>query len=536
MDTIGTHEQNPDKVTRRQLLSLAGRFAGGAAMYHTAHSLGFAAESTFTGPPRLSEAKRGATVLILGAGLAGMTAAYELRKVGYQVRILEFNERAGGRCWTIRGGDTITDLSGETQRCGFAKGNYFNAGPWRIPYHHHGVMHYCRELGVKLEPFVQNNFNAYLHNTNAFGGKPQRFRHVQTDYQGHIAELLAKATNQGALDDTVTQEDRDKLLESLRSWGALDTRMKYVKGASSSARRGFEVDPGGGLSSAPVHSTPIDRSTLLRSDLWKQISTGQEYEYAPAIFQPSGGMDSIAHAFEKSLWPFIQYAAKVVRIHQSDTKVTIAFVDSRNGGAPREVSADWCVCTIPLTILNQLQELQVSDGMRSAIAAVPYAASYKAAIEFKRRFWEQDESIYGGISYTNLPLRQIAYPSDNFNASGPGVMLAAYTFGVNAFEFTAQPHSQRMQHVLDFGAKIHPQMREEFASGIDVGWHRMPFSQGCYGLWTPETRERYYDTVCSIDGRLVLAGEHASYLPAWQEGAVLSALDAIERLHAKAIA
>src|ERR1700743_965364 len=91
-------------VRRRDLLSLIGAMAGSAAMYHAMTSLGFASESRYRGPIRLEGNPRGATVLVLGAGLAGMTAALELRNAGYKVQLLEYNARAGGRNWTLRGG------------------------------------------------------------------------------------------------------------------------------------------------------------------------------------------------------------------------------------------------------------------------------------------------------------------------------------------------------------------------------------------------------------------------------------------------
>jgi monoamine oxidase len=166
-------------------------------------------------------------VLILGAGLAGMTAALELRNAGYKVRVLEFNDRPGGRNWTLRGGDSYTELGGLRQSCEFEQGLYFNPGPWRIPYHHRAVLDYCKRLGVALEPFIQLNHNAYLHAANAFGGVPQRVRDIKADLQGHVSELLAKATRQGRLDEGLSQEDREILLEALRSWGALDANYAY---------------------------------------------------------------------------------------------------------------------------------------------------------------------------------------------------------------------------------------------------------------------------------------------------------------------
>src|SRR3974390_84462 len=126
-------------IRSRDLLSLIGAMAGSSAMYHAMTSLGFAAESRYAGPIRLEGDPKGAAVLILGAVLAGMTAALELRNAGYKVKLLEFNARPGGRNWTLRGGDRFTEFGGETQQCEFDKDLYINPGPWRIPYHHHGM-------------------------------------------------------------------------------------------------------------------------------------------------------------------------------------------------------------------------------------------------------------------------------------------------------------------------------------------------------------------------------------------------------------
>src|SRR6266516_3128877 len=190
-------------------------------------NLGFASESNYKGPVKLQGDVKGASVLVLGAGLAGMTAALELRAAGYKVEGLEFNGRPGGRNWTLRGGDSFTELGGATQTCGFEDGLYINPGPWRIPYHHRAVLDYCKRLGVTLEPFIQLNHNALLHATRAFAGVPQRIRDIKTDFQGQISELLAKATQQGKLDEAVSNEDREILMQALKSWGALDGNYAY---------------------------------------------------------------------------------------------------------------------------------------------------------------------------------------------------------------------------------------------------------------------------------------------------------------------
>jgi monoamine oxidase len=99
--------------------------------------LAYAGESGYAGPIDLSGDPKGASVLILGAGMAGMCAAYELRKAGYKVQILEYNDRPGGRNWSLYGGDTYTELGGFTQQVRFDKGLYLNPGPWRLPHHHY---------------------------------------------------------------------------------------------------------------------------------------------------------------------------------------------------------------------------------------------------------------------------------------------------------------------------------------------------------------------------------------------------------------
>jgi monoamine oxidase len=528
-------ERPGTRVTRRGLFRMIGAAAGGAAMYQAMSALGHAAESPYRGPVALSGAPRGARVLVLGAGIAGLVAAYELRNAGYRVQVLEYADRPGGRNWTLRGGDRYTELGGATQECGFDPGLYLNPGPWRIPYHHQGVLSYCARLGVALEPFVQVNHNAYLHSTKAFGGRPQRLRTVQADFGGHVAELLAKATRAGALDAPLTKEDREKLLAAMQFWGALDKEYRYVRGPESAGHRGYDRPPGGGLKARPEYSEPVGVSELLQSQLWQQIGLFQLYEFQTTLFQPVGGMDRISQAFAREVGDLIRYRARVVDIAQDERGVRVAYEDLAQGGARATAEADWCVCTIPLSILSQIP-LAVGPAMQRAVAAVPYAPSIKVGLQFKRRFWEQDEQIYGGLTFTDLPIGQIAYPSSDFLSKGKGVLLGAYVWDFDkAMELTSMAPADRIANALDEGRRIHPQYDTEFDNGIAVAWHRVPGAMGCFGLWSEERRAEHYDALCAVDGRIVLAGEHASYLPAWQEGAVTSALDAIERLHRRAV-
>ncbi|WP_158914523.1 flavin monoamine oxidase family protein [Caulobacter sp. S45] len=516
--------------SRRDLLSMIGVVAGSTAMYMAMYELGYAQATSFKGPAKLSTPPTGTSVLILGAGVAGMVAALEMRDAGYKVQVLEYQDRPGGRNWSLYGGDTFTELGGATQHVGFDPGLYLNPGPWRIPYHHQGILHYAQRTGVEMEPFVQTNFNAYVHSMTGYGGKPRRYREVQADYQGHVAELLGKCAQQGALDQKVSKEEREILLESLREWGALDKNYDYVKGMTSSNRRGFDLDPGGGLTGAPRPSEPDALGDVLSARLWTAMSQMSDHMHQSSIFQPKGGMGMIGKAMGRELGPLIRYNSKIIDIHQDDRGVTVTYVDTKTGGPPRTATAQWCVCTIPLPVLGQIP-MTVGAPLKAAIDHMAYTPSLKVGLQFKRRFWEQDEQIYGGITYTDMPNVSIGYPNHGYFSKGKGVVLGAYVGTPECYTWAAKPPEERIKDALYWGSKIHPQYMSEYDCGVAVAWHRVPWVLGCKSQWTEASRAEHYDNLAAIDGRIVLAGEHVSYMAGWQEGSVTSATDAIKRLH-----
>jgi monoamine oxidase len=524
-----------DRVpTRRQLLTAIAQVGGTAALYQAMTTMGHAAETQFKGPLNLSGARKGASVIVLGAGLAGMLAAYELTKAGYKVKILEYQNRAGGRNWSLRGGDTYTELGGATQKVGYQPGNYFNPGPWRIPHHHRTLLHYCKTFGVALEPFIQFNHNTWVHSSQAFGGKPVRFKAAAADFEGNVAELLAKSVNQKSLDEAITAEDRDRLLEALKGWGMLDKDYKYAKGLRSSAHRGYERPGGGGVNGAPIPSELYDFHDVLDPQVWTSMGFFMGHEMQTTMFQPVGGMDMIGKAFAKQVEGLVTYNAKVSKIAQDDKGVAVTYSDTATGKV-QTAEADWCVCTIPLSVLNQI-ETQVSDGMAAAIAAVPYSGQVKIGLEMKRRFWEEDDFIYGGHSFTDQEIALISYPNNNMFTDKPAVLLGAFAREMGAYRLAGMTPEQRIEVALQQGSVIHPDSyRKEFLTGASVAWSRVPWTLGCCARWNEDTRKEHYQTLVAMDRRVVLAGEHASYIGCWMEGALLSSIDAITRLHSRAM-
>ncbi|MBN8829071.1 MAG: flavin monoamine oxidase family protein [Sphingomonadales bacterium] len=521
--------------SRRDLLMMIGKAGGALAMYQAMTALGHAAETQFTGPPALSGAKKGSRVLVLGAGLAGMLAAYELRKAGYAVQILEYQNRPGGRNISIRGGDKIVEVGGATQTCEFQPGNYLNPGPWRIPHHHRTLLHYCKAFGVELEPFIQLNHNAFVHQSKAFGGKPQRYRELAVDFRGHVSDLLAKSLNAGQLDAKVSKEDKERLIEALRGWGLLDGNLNYTSDLHVSSQRGYDRAPGGGIKGAPTPSRINNLSDVLDSQVWNQMGFFFSYVMQTTMFQPKGGMDMIGKGFAKQLPGVITYNAKVTKIAQGDAGVSVMWEDVKSGKVS-EAKADYCVCTIPLAVLAQIDP-QVGAPMKAAIRAVPYSGQVKIGLEMRRRFWEENYSIYGGHSFTDQAIGLISYPNFDFFKDKPAVLLGAFANGIGGFQLAGMTPEQRIEAALAQGSVFHPaEYRKEFMNGVSFAWSRAPWILGCCGSWTEASRAQHYQNLVAMDGRIVLAGEHASYYGCWMEGALLSALDAIERLHKKALA
>ncbi|WP_246148081.1 flavin monoamine oxidase family protein [Nonomuraea turkmeniaca] len=508
-------------LTRRGLLVGIGAVGGAGAMYAAMGALGLAPsgqDKQFAAPRPGDFALRGkaaAKVVILGAGVAGLIAAYELGKAGYDCTLLEAREKAGGRNLTLRGGDRLTELNGPAQEVTFGEGVYFNAGPGRIaPWM--VTLDYCRELGIPIETFVNNNASAYVH-TN---GQTVRARTARADMYGYVAELLAKATNLGALDKTITQDDQERLLDFLRRFGDLGPKLEY----EGSHRRGFVKYPAIDL------GAPLDRPGTLRQVLaagtGRAITNDFGYDQATPMFQPVGGMDTIVARLTEAVGEDrITTGAKVTKITTLADGVEVV----HDGGT---VKADYCIATLPPHVLAKIPHNlgpQVTAALRTP---VPIAAG-KIGLEYGTRWWELEDRVYGGVTETDLDITHIWYPSHDYH-SERGVIVGYYNTERNAELYGALTPEDRRRRALTQGKKIHgDKYRQNLLSSVSIAWERQPHIQGGWVRWP--AFDSSFTLLQRPAGRVYFAGDWLTHLIAWQAGAMESARGAVTQLHQRVL-
>ncbi|WP_433244308.1 flavin monoamine oxidase family protein [Streptosporangium sp. CA-135522] len=510
-------------MTRRALLVGVGAAGGAGAMFAAMGALGLAPdtqEKAFV-PPQPSDfslSGRGAAkVVILGAGVAGLTCAYELGKAGYDCTVLEAADRVGGRNLTLRGGDRLTETDGETQTAEFEEGTYFNAGPGRIA-QWMVTLDYCRELGVPIETFINNNASAYVYTRGMTA--PSRARTARADLYGYVAELLAKATHAGALNRRLTGDDRERLAEFLRRFGDIGADLTY----RGSTRRGFETYPAvtGGV---PIGEPP-SLSDVLSAGTGRALTMDFGYEQAMPMFQPVGGMDAIVTALVRAVGrDRITTGAPVTGIKNLPDGVEV----THRGGTLR---ADYCIATLPPHLLARLPHNLGAPITAALRTPVPIAAG-KIGLEYGRRWWEIDDRIYGGITETDLDITHIWYPSYGYHSKS-GLVVGYYNTEEDAHLYGKLSHRDRRSRALTQGKKIHGEKyRSELRSSVSIAWQRQPHIEGGWVSWP--SHQGAFTLLQRPAGRVYFAGDWLTHLIAWQAGAMESARKAVTELHRRVL-
>jgi monoamine oxidase len=516
-------------LTRRALLEQIGTIGGAGAAYLAMEAMGLAMPTpagaeNFRLPPSSGTGK---SVVVLGAGIAGLVAAYELSQAGYRVTVLEARDRVGGRVWTVRGGDRIVQNGRADQRAAFDRGLYFNAGAARIPSTHRVILGYARQFGVALEPFVNVNRSAGWD----FGGKVQAERRMVNDMRGHLGELLAKAIDAKALDQQVPKGELEMIRQFLAPYAGVGQDGVYVPGGSS----GFSVE-GGGYAQAPQTLPRLSFKELAPS---RAVALPYFFEHIydmqATMLQPVGGMDRIAEAIYERVKPQVRLGSPVTAIRRISDRVQV-----EHGPGKQVTVADFAVVTLPANLLERIPN-DFSPPKKAALKGVPYLPSVKVAFEAPR-FWERDDHIYGGLAWTDRANENVIYPSENFGAD-KGVLVAAYVAGWtnndNPQKFAAYSDAERIRISRESVEAFHPGRSRLLAKGVTVGWGLVPYSEGVGALWpggpgAAGPRGPQYAELLKPEGPIVFAGEHLSYQGLWQEGAALSAHEALKLVHAMA--
>ena len=531
------------RLSRRDFLARVGAAGGAAALYETMVAMGVAGTRTaWAGPPQLEAGQGdGQSVLILGAGIGGLTTAYILNQYGYRCRILEATHRAGGRNHTARRGETVIEESPEhgrtVQRCDFDPGLYMNLGPGRLPYHHRRVLGYCRELGVALEPYVMNTTGNLFQSSTGFEGTAVPYRQVQTDARGYISELLARAVEGGTFDGELAPDEQTRLRELLRQFGnlgAIDSDDRYAYQGSD--RAGCDHDHTGDPTPNVLFNCKVpargDFQDLLDSEFWDHdFYDPFEYEWQPTLFQPVGGMDMIVQGFLRQVGHLIEYNSPVVGIENGVEGVAVTYLQGN-----REVTetADHCVSNIPSGVLSPIieDEATFDADFREAVVGTRWSASVKVGWQTNTRFWEGSPTdIYGGISWTDDIIEQIWYPSNDYFGQ-KGTLTGAYIHdnsdGPNATKFGTFGLGERLDAARQGGARLHAEFEDDSvvpqSKGMSVAWQHVPYQRGAWPSWSGNQHDNVlYRQLVMGDGRFYVTGDQASTLPGWQEGAMMSA-------------
>jgi len=355
-------------------------------------------------------------VLILGAGMAGLVAGYELSKLGHDVTILEARTRPGGRVHTLREP--------------FADGLYAEAGAARIPENHDLTIKYVKEFALPLEPFYPGKLNAL---------RFDRGQREEVPIEGFT--------------DAMTQT--------------------Y----------------GGELGGSP--------------ERWQKIR---------------GGTDLLPRAFAEKLAGKIHYGAAVVRIEQYANQPRVSFVEA---GRQQALTADEVLCTIPFSVLKNIELPALSQRKRDAIKHTRYDAVSRVYLQTKNRFWE--EKGLNGFAFTSSAI-EIWHPT--WSQPGPRGILMTYARPGEAERITSLKENERIAVTLKQLDGMFAGLRDNFERGATKCWMDDEWSRGAWAF----VGLTDFLAAVSVEARIHFAGEHLSPWSSWMQGALSSGLRAVKEI------
>lgn len=442
-----------------------------------------------------SSAASSSDVIVVGAGLAGLTAAYELKRAGFDVKVLEARDRVGGRVHTIR--------------APFRGGQHAEAGGEYVDAVHRHIRAYCRRFALPLEDARRG-----------FGGLSDLV------YWRHRRERRGRFTD-GRVNRDVNRFYR-RVYQLARD---VDPRDPVGTGAGLDSKSAGsvldEIDPsprGRFVLAAYIRDDyavePEDLSLLT-------LATGEKvYEPVPnrkiEPFRIKGGNSQLAEAFAGHVGAGLVLEAPVQAIEQSHSTVAVT-------AAGETHTAAFCVLAAPLPALRdvELGGAGMSATLRRAIANLTYGRITKTLLQYERRYWR--EQGYSGDLLTDLPIGATWEATDQ-QAGRPGILIA-YAAARDSLRFEPETTRQRARDAARWIGDVYPRTAQHVVEWASASWRTERYTGGSWLSPRPGQVVPYWRALRAPAGRIHLAGEHTDDLyPGYMEGALRSGRRAAQRI------
>ncbi len=392
----------------------------------------------------------------------------------------------------------------------------------RVPSTHKLTRAYIEKFGVQTVEFTKAGANSFFY----FQGRRHLMREVERD-PGSLGLDLAGPTGDRTIVHLwadVIRDTAERVEADERYWDELAGRYGDYSLYDFLRSEQWSTE-------AIASFALIDGLEPVISKSFLDLLQVEVAWHGAAMTQIDGGMDRLPAAFWPALQRGIQFGAEMVALDYTSDSVTVHY--KTETGLAR-ATGNFAILTVPYPAMRFVDVLKpFSPGKQMAIRQLHYCNAVKILLECRRRFWEDDEGLFGGAAVTDLPIRLVFYP-DHGRATGRGVLMACYTYEEEANRWSALPPDERISQALKYVAQIHPQVTTEFEVGVCKVWGEDKYAGGAFALFEPGQQTRLYAHMVAPEGPVHFAGEHASLKHCWIEGAVESGLRAAWEVHQRA--